>query len=225
MAKIDISKFSFPRTCPTIRNFTGQQFGQWLVLAYSDNYRWLCLCDCGTIRTVQDTNLCSGRSQSCGCARKKTLTHIFQTHGESMCGANTPEYRAYNAAKRRCSPHAQDHANYGGRGIQFRFRSYEEFLLCLGRRPSAQHSLDRINNDGHYESGNVRWATRVTQARNRRNLVLLTIGSHTRAATEWAEIVGCAVKRIYKRKRLGWCDRCAVHNPPRESCSHSTPTK
>src|SRR5262245_37464914 len=62
-------------------------------------------------------------------------------------------------------------AHYGGRGIkvcsQWR-QDYRDFLHDLGRKPSSAHSLDRINNDGNYEPGNVRWATAKQQANNRR---------------------------------------------------------
>ncbi len=79
----------------------------------------------------------------------------------------TPEYRAFASAKGRCSsPTHQAWKNYGGRGIEFRFQTFQEFLAGVGRRPSPQHSLDRIDNDGHYESKNLRWATTKEQNRN-----------------------------------------------------------
>ncbi len=79
-----------------------------------------------------------------------------------------PERAAYNGAKRRCTT-SIDRAwkNYGGRGIEFRFESFEQFFAELGKHPKGK-LLDRINNDGHYEPGNVRWATRSESNRNRR---------------------------------------------------------
>lgn len=82
---------------------------------------------------------------------------------------STPEQRAYNSARTRCNnPNNAGYSYYGGRGIEFRFKDFDEFISELGERPSDGHSLDRIDNDGHYEKGNVRWATKSEQMNNRR---------------------------------------------------------
>jgi hypothetical protein len=82
---------------------------------------------------------------------------------------NTPEYAAYLNARYRCrNPHCSVYQFYGARGIKFLFTSFEQFFAVLGRRPTPEHSLDRINNDGNYEPGNVRWATLKEQHLNRR---------------------------------------------------------
>jgi len=91
-------------------------------------------------------------------------------HGFARVGKEAPAYWAYLAAKRRCTnPNDQAYSNYGGRGIKFLFASLEEFISDIGPRPSPQHSIDRTNNNGHYEPGNVRWATRGQQERNKRS--------------------------------------------------------
>lgn len=79
-----------------------------------------------------------------------------------------PEHNAFYNARRRCTEVTnREYARYGGRGIKFLFKSFPEFLAHIGRRPDG-YTLDRINNDGHYEPGNVRWATPSEQAYNRR---------------------------------------------------------
>jgi hypothetical protein len=81
---------------------------------------------------------------------------------------NTPEYQAWADAKSRCTnPNHKRYSDWGGRGIEFRFESFADFYMELGPRPEG-YTLDRINNEGHYETGNVRWATRTQQQHNRR---------------------------------------------------------
>lgn len=83
---------------------------------------------------------------------------------------NTPEYWAYREARSRClNKRHPNYRNYGQRGIKFLFENFNQFLIEIGKRPSKIYSLDRINNDGHYEIGNVRWATKSEQRRNMRD--------------------------------------------------------
>lgn len=86
-------------------------------------------------------------------------------------GKRRPEYQAYMDAKRRCTKsELPNYKDYGGRGIEFRYKNFREFVQDVGLRPSPDYSLDRTNNDGHYEPGNCRWATYSEQSANRRSL-------------------------------------------------------
>jgi hypothetical protein len=79
------------------------------------------------------------------------------------------ERAAYTSALYRCTnPKSKAWKDYGGRGIKFLFTSFEQFMACIGPRPSSKHMLDRKDNNGHYEVGNVRWATRSEQNKNKR---------------------------------------------------------
>lgn len=102
------------------------------------------------------------------------------THGDTHGGIYSPEYKAWGAMIQRCTnPKEKAYHRYGGRGIVVceRWRSYENFLADVGRRPSTEHSLDRYPDfNGNYEPGNVRWATRDQQTANRECVTLVELG-------------------------------------------------
>jgi hypothetical protein len=111
-------------------------------------------------------------TRSCGCLKRdlcaERISKIATKHGL----IHSAEYGAWVAAKGRClNPKNRAFKNYGGRGISIApewVDDFAAFYSYLGPKPSPAHSLDRINNDRGYEPGNVRWATRVEQNRNRR---------------------------------------------------------
>lgn len=155
----------------------GTRYGRLVVTRRADTVghpqgvRWHCVCDCGTHVTVPGRSLRTGNTQSCGCLQRETVAALLTTHGESRRGAWTPEFQAWAALRRRClNPRYRGYKDYGGRGITVcdRWESFEAFLQDMGRRPSADHSVDRINNDGPYSPDNCRWATRSQQQLNKR---------------------------------------------------------
>ena len=159
-------------------DLTGRKVGRWTVMheAGHNKHRqalWECRCDCGTVRAVNRCDLRSGRSKSCGCIQAEQLgarNRTHATHGLTY----TPTYRSLASAKNRCTnPHSRDYKDYGDRGIAFLFPSIGEAVIqviaAIGRRLPGT-SIDRINNDGPYALGNLRWATPSEQGRNRRPL-------------------------------------------------------
>lgn len=85
-----------------------------------------------------------------------------------------PEYHAFHQAKQRCVNRKHPYyPKYGGRGIEFRLTSFEQFIEIMGPRPSSKHSLDRIDVNGHYVAGNIRWALADVQVKNRRKFSCL----------------------------------------------------
>ena len=129
---------------------------------------WLWCCSCGNLILSMISNVKRNNTKSCGCLRREISGAKNRTHGCS--GQNmTPEYRAYRSAWARCNnPNVKAYPRYGGRGVQFKFSSFEEFLAHVGPKPFPKHSLDRIDPYGNYEAGNVRWADGHTQRINRR---------------------------------------------------------
>jgi hypothetical protein len=150
-----------------MNDLVGKRFCRLMVLDRTRNRgsypRWKCLCECGKSKIVLGTYLQQGFTKSCGCLSSETH-RIGRNFKDGR--SRTREYRAFYAARARCKD--LQNKKYGGRGIRFRFKSFEQFRSEIGRRPSAKHSLDRINTNGHYESGNVRWATRHQQRMNQR---------------------------------------------------------
>lgn len=166
--QIDRRHFGKGHPAPDI---TGQRFGMLTVLERLPNSsdrrsRWRCRCDCGNETVTRSESLKTDHTRSCGCFHRRS-------HGEasSRNGAQSVEYRTWAGMIRRCeNSHDESYQNYGGRGISVcdKWRSsYSAFLSDLGRRPDG-HSLDRIDVNGNYEPGNVRWATAKEQVANRR---------------------------------------------------------
>jgi len=81
-----------------------------------------------------------------------------------------PERRVWDNMNSRCNnPKASGYKHYGGRGIKVIYKSFDQFIDDVGRRPNKELQIDRINNARHYEIGNCRWTTRSEQNKNRRN--------------------------------------------------------
>lgn len=130
----------------------------------------------------------------------------------------TPEYEAWKSMLARCErPSADRYECYGGRGIRVcdAWHKFEAFLADVGLRPSDEYSIGRIDNDGHYEPGNVRWETRGDQARNKSNNRQLTHEGRTMCIAAWAEIVGIESARIASRLHRGWSVSDALTRPKR----------
>jgi hypothetical protein len=144
------------------------------------------------------------------------MTSNARIHGHNR----SPTHIAWKHMMGRClNPRNKAWANYGGRGIavcaSWRGRyGFNQFLKDVGERPSPLHSLDRIDNSGHYEPGNVRWATKNQQNRNRRSNLFVSHNGQTKTLAEWADSSPVSQQLIRTRwLRYGWSFDAALNTP------------
>ena len=123
-------------------------------------------------------------------------------------GKGLPEYQIWKAMIMRCrNPKNTRWSRYGGRGIHVCSSwtaDFAAFLRDMGQRPTASHVLDRINNDGHYEPGNCRWATWEESNRNTGRNRWITLNGERKTLTEWAIVHGLNPATVDWRRRNGW---------------------
>ena len=145
------------------------------------------------------------------------------THGLTVKGApRKPEYTSWNAMKQRCSdPRCRSYPRYGGRGITVCERwlgksGFSNFLADMGEKPSASHSIDRIDNDKGYSPENCRWASNKSQSVNKSTNSLVTFRGKTQCVSEWALELGidrqCLRDRLF---RYGWSLERAMTASPK----------
>lgn len=133
----------------------------------------------------------------------------------------TPTHISWKQMHGRCrNPKTKSWADYGGRGIRVCERwsgrdGFTNFLADLGARPSLSHTIDRIDNDGHYEPGNCRWSVRVEQNRNRRSNAWIEHNGERKTIAEWAESAPVSPQLLRTRLvRYGWTFDRAMTTPP-----------
>lgn len=130
--------------------------------------QFLCECLlCGNDKIILATHINTQRATSCGCDHYQKISEAKKTHGKAF----SSEYNSWQHMKRRCT-NENYHAyhRYGARGIKVCDRwlnSFENFYADMGDKPTPEHQLDRIDNDGNYEPNNCRWVTPKENSNNR----------------------------------------------------------
>lgn len=205
----------------------GQRYGRWRVIAAGERIKshgssrmmWVCRCECGRgiERQVRSQSLLNGHSQSCGCLRDEAAARACYRHGESKRSQKIAEYDTWQSMIQRCTnPTCSSYYKYGKRGITVceRWRtSYQSFLEDMGRRPSASHSLERIDNDKGYGPDNCRWATLSEQANNKRSCRFITCLGRTATVAQWARENGLTKSTLLARLNMGWPVEEAISRP------------
>jgi len=178
---------------------------------------WTASCSCGAV--LEDTACHMRNRSSCGShACRKTRSDSnggFAPHDKSK---RIPEYMTWCDIKKRCSnPKHISFQFYGARGIFVCDRwlhSFPSFLSDMGRRPSKDHSIERIYNNGPYSPDNCKWATRREQGRNKRNNVWIEYGGRRMILADWSRETGLPRNLLYSRKKLGWDDEKILTTVP-----------
>lgn len=157
-----------------LRDLTGMRFGKLVVTKRNghigQDIAWLCQCDCGREHTTRGISLTTGKTASCGCANYSSAKEFKEKYGENVkTGIAKEEYAIWKDIKKRCyNKRSTGYALYGARGIimcEEWKNSFTKFYDYLGPRPGKEFSVDRIDPNGDYQHGNVRWATDGEQAR------------------------------------------------------------
>lgn len=196
-------------------NYNGVRFGKLTVLYDAELKervrKVVCQCDCGNKTTTVLSSLKNGHTKSCGCYHKEAPL----IHGMS----GTAEFKTWISMNQRCDIETTDAVNfkhYASRGIKVSdlwINSFKAFYDHVGPKPSKDHSIDRIDVNGNYEPGNVRWATSKEQANNRTNTLMITFNGVTKPAKFWTEYLGINYNTFYDRYSKGWSVEDALLKP------------
>lgn len=210
-------------------NLSGQSYGLLTVVAEAGKTTgarpeklWLCMCLCGTNKTVRQNNLRSGHTKSCGCQAKEINRKIHTTHGMK----HTSTYITWCQMKARCnSPTSTSYGNYGAKGITVcdRWRtSFQNFLADMGEKPDSTYSIERIDNAKGYFPENCRWATSSEQNRNYGRNVFIAYAGREQCLTDWASELGIGRATLRYRLKAGWTVDDAFNLPASMANSPAT---
>lgn len=142
------------------------------------------------------------------------VTFAFEVSVTTRHGLRyTSEYRVWWNIKERCNnPNNERYASYQGR-LCATWQDPVTFCTAVGKRPTRKHTLDRIDVNKGYEPGNVRWATRKIQDRNKTTNRQITYRGRTRTLVDWCERLDRNYRRVRGRLDAGWDETRAISTP------------
>jgi len=194
------------------KDLSGGKFNRWTVVCSTDErssnggVMWLCVCDCGTERTVKGSDLAGGLSKSCGCIQKEVTSENIK-HGHNRKEKRSRTYQTWRDMLGRCrNKNHRGYKRYGGRGIlvcDSWIGSFEAFLSDMGERPEGK-TIDRIETDGNYEPSNCKWSTPKEQANNMSRNRYLEFNGERLTVSQWADKQGISYNTLIARIRRGW---------------------
>lgn len=187
---------------------TGLRFGRLVGVKRIGGQIWLWRCDCGSLIERPAASVRFGNTSSCGCFRKDDAVRRATTHGLSKTGDD--RYRTWESMRKRCNnPNDTHYHRYGGRGIKVcdRWDDFALFAADMGPKPTPEHSIDRIDNNGNYCPENCRWASDDEQRANKeyhpKQKPLVIFGQQYSSINNAALELGVSTWSIYKLIRSG----------------------
>lgn len=154
-------------------------------------------CQCGTVKKVEQGNL-RRVVRSCGCWSRELAAKLNLTHGMR----SKPVYAVWNAMQARIlNPANRQYKDYGGRGLKLEpdWKTFEGFYRDMGEPPFEGATLKRVDNDKGYLRGNVIWASRTAQVRNRKATKFVTYQGETKSLPDWCDRLKLDYRRVYQR--------------------------
>lgn len=209
-----MAKMSSSKHAKHFNDITGMRFGRLVAIEFcKSTNKWVCQCDCSNVTSVASGSLRFGITKSCGCLYREMVKKAPLKHGLSHSG----EYRTWLCMRQRCyNKNDGRYRDYGGRGIRVcqEWHKFENFFADMDPKPSSAHSIERLDNDGHYEPCNCIWATPKRQARNRSTNILISFNNETKLMIEWAEMIGIKYDTLKSRLRKNnWSVVRAITEP------------
>lgn len=184
---------------------SGDRYGKLVVISETDPMvktkykvrRYLCKCDCGTVRPIRMDTLRRGDAVSCGCINRSRIESIKNGATDSS-GKITPTYSIWAGMKARCyNTKNKVFSSYGGKGVIVcdRWFEYANFLADMGEKPGPEYSIDRIDASGNYEPSNCQW---VPMEVNRRKKRFHTVTQESAAKAKALFLAGASPRHIAK---------------------------
>lgn len=208
-----IQNTQFKSCIMPVQDLTGMTFTRLTVIKHVGNGVWWCKCICGVEKSVRGGGLREGRARSCGCLKNELSASRCTKHGMFK----TAEYSSWRCMINRCyNPKNIAYNRYGGRGITVCSEwlvSFEQFFLDMGKKPSAKHSIERINSNGNYEKNNCKWATQQEQCNNVCSNVFLHIRGEKLTGSQASRKYGINRSTLKFRMKNNWTDEDCVLKP------------
>lgn len=201
----------------------GQKFGRLTILEYrpkNQRGRFVCQCECGTIKEINCSHLISGKVSSCGCLAKELKTQRNKGNKFAVlhCKSNTRLYQVWLDMKQRCyNPKQVGYKWYGNLGIKVckewknDYLSFEKWAVQNGYKDNL--TIDRIDCKGDYEPNNCRWVDWKTQSRNKKDTILITYNGKTQCLKDWCAELKKPYPTVANRIHDGWQPKYALLVP------------